>query len=90
MDLDFRFFSIGIGNTELSKEYIVEVKTICDEVFDYADNWIKICHYQDLPKWLYYDGNNKNDKLLYKRMCEDNKSEHLLKQHNQELERRSE
>lgn len=83
------FFSIGIGNTHLSKECIVQIETICDEIFCYAENWIEICHYHDLPKRQYYDGNYRDDRLLYDKLCENDRADYLLEQHNKELNRRN-
>ncbi|MBR6149137.1 MAG: hypothetical protein IKQ44_12390 [Lachnospiraceae bacterium] len=83
------FFSIGIENTILSNERIVQIETICDELFRYAESWVKICHCHDLPKRQYYDGNDRDDRLLYKRLCDDSRADYLLEQHNKELERRS-
>lgn len=83
------FFSIGIGNTHLSKECIVQIETICDVIFRYAESWIQVCHYHDLPKRQYYDGNINDDMLLYSRLCEDDRADYLLEQHNKELNRRN-
>lgn len=82
------FFSIGIENTTLLNECIIQVETICDVVFCYAENWMEICHRHDLPKRQYYDGNNKDDRLLYNRLCDDSRTDYLLDQHNRELSRR--
>ncbi len=83
------FFSIGVGNTELSKEYIVQIETICDEIFDYVSSWIEICHRHNLPKRQYYDGSIKDDRLLYNKLCDDSRAEHLLEEHNREIARRN-
>ena len=83
------FFSIGIGNTQLNKECIVQIETICEEIFCYAESWIEICHHYDLPKRQYYDGNSSDDVLLYKKLCEDSRADYLMKQHNKELDRRN-
>lgn len=83
------FFSIGIGNTRLSKEYIVKIEDLCNVIFDYAKNWAEFRHPYDLPKRKYYDGNDKDDRLLYKGLCEENRKEYLLEQHEKELERRN-
>ena len=82
------FFSIGIGNTHLSNECIVQIETICDAIFHYAESWIEICHYHDLPKRQYYDGNSRDDKLLYNKLCENDRADYLLELHNKEINRR--
>lgn len=83
------FFSIGIENTHLSRECIVQIETICDEIFYYAESWIETCHYHDLPKRQYYDGNDRDDKLLYNKLCDESRTDYLLEQHNKELNRRN-
>lgn len=83
------FFSIDIGNTTLSKECIIQIETICDELFRYAENWVEICHNYDLPQRQYYDGSNRDDRLLYQRLCDVSRADYLMEQHNKELERRS-
>ena len=70
-------------------ERIVKIETICDVIFRYAENWIDICHYHDLPRRQYYDGNNRDDRLLYNRLCDDSRADYLLEQHNIELNRRN-
>lgn len=82
-------FSIGIGNTELSKEYIVEIETICKELLLHAESWMQFCHHYDLPKRYYYDGNNRDDSLLYKKLCDESRAEYLSEQHDEELKRRN-
>lgn len=84
------FFAIGIENTVLSKEYIVQVETICNAVLHYAEDWMEICHRSNLPKRQFYDGNNKDDRLLYSKLCEESRADYLLEQHERELSRRSE
>lgn len=83
------FFSIGIGNTTLSKECIVQIETVCDEIFHYAESWVETCHYHDLPKRQYYDGNSRDDQLLYRRLCDDSRADYLMEKHKRELERRN-
>lgn len=83
------FFSIGIGNTKLSNECIVQIETICEAIFDYAEDWIEICHYHDLPNRQYYDGNNKDDQLLYQKLCDADIADCLLERHKKELDRRN-
>lgn len=83
------FFSIGIGNTRLPKEYIVKIEDLCNVIFDYAEIWVEFRHSYDLPKRKYYDGNDKDDRLLYKGLCEESRKEYLLEQHEKELERRN-
>ena len=82
------FFSICIGNAVLSNECIVEIETICSEIFVYAEHWIKTCHNYDLPKRQYYDGNNRDDNLLYQRLCDESRNVYLMEEHKKELERR--
>ena len=83
------FFSIGIGNTRLPKEYIVKIEDLCNVIFDYAEIWVEFRHSYDLPKRKYYDGNDKDDRLLYKGLCEESRKEYLLEQHEKELECRN-
>ena len=83
------FFSIGISNTRLSKEYIVEIESLCNAIFDYAQNWVEFRHPYDLPKRKYYDGNNEDDRLLYNGLREESRKEYLIEQHKKELERRN-
>ncbi len=84
------FFSIGIENTVLSKECIVKIETICEAILHYTENWVEICHSHNLPKRQYYDGNNRDDKLLYGKLCDDSRADYLLELHNRELKRRNE
>ncbi len=83
------FFSIGIGNTTLSNECIVQIEELCDMIFYYSEKWIEICHYNDLPKRQYYDGNIRDDRLLYNKLCDDSRADYLLEQHKKELDRRN-
>ena len=83
------FFSIGITNTTLSDEYIVEIKPICETIFYYAENWIDICHHHDLPRRQYYDVNSRDDRLLYQRLCDKDRADHQMELHKRELDRRN-
>lgn len=83
------FFSIGIGNTQLSEEWIVQINDICDEIFRYAERWLANSHDYDLPKRWYYDGNSNDDRLLYSKLCDNSRADHLLEQHDKELNRRN-
>lgn len=83
------FFSIGIGNIKLSNECIVQIDAICEEIFDYAEEWIEICHYHDLPNRQYYDGNNNDDQLLYHKLRDADRADYLLERHKKELDRRN-
>ena len=83
------FFSIDIEDTILTNERIVRIETICKMIFNYAESWINLCHYKDLPKRQYFDGNNRDDQLLYNRLCEESRADYLLEQHKKELERRN-
>lgn len=67
----------------------MQIETICDEILCYAESWIEICHYHDLPKRQYYDGNSRDDKLLYNKLCGDSRADYLLEKHNKELNRRN-
>lgn len=44
--------------------------------------------YED-DKRQYFDGNNRDDRLLYNRLCDESRADYLLEQHKKEIDRRN-
>lgn len=83
------FFSIGIGNTQLSYEHIVNIEDVCKWIFCDVENWISFRYSDNLPvRRMYYDKNNPDDVLLYDKLCKNTRSDYLEKEHEKELKRR--
>lgn len=65
---------------------ILDIKALCQEIFNHAKMWCSEFGANNFRYTYVFNGNDHDDMLLYRRLCDDARSERLLEEFKKEQE----
>lgn len=80
------YLSLGDNGitTEFTKYRIIDISSLCNIIFDSADVWSINFGALGFKYTRVFDSKNHNDQLLYKRLCDEERTDHLKEQFDNE------
>lgn len=87
------YLSLGENNntTEFTKHKVINIKTVTTMIFDHINIWLTTFGANGFKHTFVFDiDNNRDDRLLYNRLCDDDRADFLLKQFEKEERERKE
>ena len=80
------YFSIGNDglSTELTKYRIVNVSTLCEQLFNYVEAWCNNFGASGFKYTRVFNSESRDDRLLYQRLCDKERADYLEEQFNRE------
>ena len=80
----------GYGTTTFTKHRVIDVKTLCEMIFNHIKSWCDQSGADGFKYTFVFNTSDKDDQLLYQRLCDRERSDYLLEKFDEEQAKRSE
>ena len=81
------YLSLGDnGATDFTKYRIVDVGSLCKSIFDQTDTWCANFGTDSFKYTRVFNSDNRDDRLLYQRLCDEDRADYLKEQFDRENE----
>ena len=80
----YLFLGDNSRTTEFTKYRVIDIATLCEVLFSYADTWSENFGASGFKYTRVFDSNSRDDVLLYNRLCDEARADYLKEQFDKE------